>query len=154
MLCTDWMCFAQGWRLSHIQCLATAAGGAGSTTRATSPPVPSAERTQNLVEDLRDDVIPKALEGTEMVAYVGGTTAGNIDLATKIGEKLPLVILIIVGLSLLLLTLAFRTMVVPALAARAAGHARLEILPGLRHAVYREDAAGFSRLLRGFLATG
>ena len=52
-----------------------------------------------------------------MIAYIGGTTAGNIDLAKKIGEELPLVILIIVGLSYLLLTLAFRTMVVPALAA-------------------------------------
>ncbi len=78
---------------------------------------PSAERTQELVTDLRDDVVPKALKGTEMTAYIGGTTAANIDLADKIGEELPLVILIIVGLSYLLLTLAFRTAVVPALAA-------------------------------------
>ena len=78
---------------------------------------PSAERTRNLVRDLRDDVIPKALKGTQMTAYVGGTTAANIDLADKIGEELPLVILIIVGLSFVLLTVAFRTMVVPALAA-------------------------------------
>jgi RND superfamily putative drug exporter len=78
---------------------------------------PSAERTKALVEDLRDNVIPKALKGTQMTAYVGGTTAGNIDLAEKIGDKLPLVILIIVGLSILLLTLAFRTLVVPLLAA-------------------------------------
>ena len=78
---------------------------------------PSAKRTRDLVDDLRDDVIPKALKGTQMVAYIGGTTAANIDLATKIGEELPLVIGIIVLLSFLLLTLAFRTMVVPALAA-------------------------------------
>ena len=78
---------------------------------------PSAERTQDLVNDLRDNVVPKALKGTEVTAYIGGTTAGNIDLAKKIGEELPLVILIIVGLSYLLLTLAFRSMVVPALAA-------------------------------------
>jgi putative drug exporter of the RND superfamily len=78
---------------------------------------PSAHKTQDLVNDLRDNVIPKALKGTEVTAYVGGTTAGNIDLANKIGDKLPLVILIIVGLSILLLTLAFRTAVVPLLAA-------------------------------------
>ena len=78
---------------------------------------PSAERTKDLVKDLRDNVIPKALKGTQMTAYVGGTTAGNIDLAEKIGDKLPLVILIIVGLSIVLLTLAFRTLVVPLLAA-------------------------------------
>jgi RND superfamily putative drug exporter len=78
---------------------------------------PSADRTQDLVNGLRDNVVPKALEGTQVTAYIGGTTAGNIDLAKKIGDELPLVILIIVGLSYLLLTLAFRTMVVPALAA-------------------------------------
>ncbi len=78
---------------------------------------PSADRTQDLVNELRDTVVPKALKGTQVVAYIGGTTAGNIDLATKIGDVLPLVILIIVALSYLLLTLAFRTMVVPALAA-------------------------------------
>ncbi|MDX6582400.1 MAG: putative drug exporter of the superfamily [Solirubrobacterales bacterium] len=93
--------------------------GANTAAAYTAVPksAPSAVRTQDLVENLRDDVVPKALEGTEMTAYIGGTTAGNIDLATKIGEKLPLVILIIVGLSILLLTLAFRTMVVPLLAA-------------------------------------
>jgi RND superfamily putative drug exporter len=93
--------------------------GAGTAAAFSAIPksAPSADRTKNLVTDLRDDVIPKALAGTQMVAYVGGTTAGNIDLADKIGEELPLVILIIVGLSYLLLTLAFRTMVVPALAA-------------------------------------
>jgi len=78
---------------------------------------PSAQRTRDLVQTLRDDVIPKALKGTQMTAYIGGTTAANIDLAEKIGEELPLVILIIVGLSFVLLTIAFRTMVVPALAA-------------------------------------
>jgi RND superfamily putative drug exporter len=71
--------------------------GAGTAAAYTAVPksAPSAERTQNLVTTLRDQVIPKALQGTEMTAYVGGTTAGNIDLADKIGEELPLVILII-----------------------------------------------------------
>ncbi len=78
---------------------------------------PSAKRTRDLVEDLRDEVIPAALKGTTITADVGGTTAANIDLASKIGEELPLVILIIVALSFVLLTMAFRTMVVPALAA-------------------------------------
>jgi RND superfamily putative drug exporter len=92
------------------------AGTAASFT-AVPKSAPSAERTQNLVNELRDVVIPAALKGTEMTAYVGGTTAANIDLADKIGDKLPLVILIIVGLSILLLTIAFRTLVVPLLAA-------------------------------------
>ena len=52
-----------------------------------------------------------------MTAYIGGTTAPTSTSRSKIGDELPLVILIIVGLSFVLLTLAFRTMVVPALAA-------------------------------------
>jgi RND superfamily putative drug exporter len=93
--------------------------GAGTAASFTVVPdsAPSAYRTQDLVNDLRDNVIPKALEGTKMIAYVGGTTAGNIDLADKIGEELPLVIGIIVLLSLVLLTIAFRTLGVPMLAA-------------------------------------
>jgi len=78
---------------------------------------PSAKRTRDLVNHLRDEVIPAATKGTGLTAYVGGTTAANIDLADKIGEVLPMVILIIVVLSFVLLTVAFRTMVVPALAA-------------------------------------
>ncbi len=52
-----------------------------------------------------------------MVAYVGGTTAGFVDLATKIGQKLPLQIVVVIVLSFLLLVLAFRTLVIPAQAA-------------------------------------
>ncbi|HEX6115748.1 MAG TPA: MMPL family transporter [Solirubrobacterales bacterium] len=78
---------------------------------------PSAEATSDLVETLRDDTIPEATKGTGLTAYVGGTTASYIDLADRIGEKLPSVILIVVALSFLLLMLAFRSILVPATAA-------------------------------------
>jgi putative drug exporter of the RND superfamily len=81
-----------------------------SVTPKTSP---SAHATQDLVNHLRDETIPDATAGTGMKAYVGGTTAGYIDLADKISDKLPLVIAIVVLLSILILTLAFRTIVVP-----------------------------------------
>lgn len=74
---------------------------------------PSAFATQDLVNHLRDETIPDSTKGTGMTAYVGGTTAGYIDLADKIGEKLPLVIFIVVALSCLLLTIVFRTVVIP-----------------------------------------
>ena len=48
-----------------------------------------------------------------MTAHVGGTTAGYIDLAKQISEKLPLVIGIVLVLSFCLLTLAFRSLLVP-----------------------------------------
>ena len=78
---------------------------------------PSGEETQDLVETLRDDTIPNATEGTDLTAYVGGTTAGFIDLGDRIAEKLPSVILIVVSLSFVLLMLAFRSLLVPLKAA-------------------------------------
>jgi putative drug exporter of the RND superfamily len=85
-----------------------------SVTPKTSP---SAYATQDLVNHLRDKTIPDETQGTGLTAYVGGTTASNIDLATKIGDKLFLVIGIVVVLSFLLLTLAFRTVLVPLISA-------------------------------------
>jgi RND superfamily putative drug exporter len=48
-----------------------------------------------------------------MTADVGGTTAGYIDLASKISSKLPLVIAIVLALSFMLLAVAFRSLLVP-----------------------------------------
>ena len=52
-----------------------------------------------------------------MRAYVGGQTAGYIDLADRISDKLPMMIAIVVGLSFIVLLLAFRSVVVPLKAA-------------------------------------
>jgi RND superfamily putative drug exporter len=78
---------------------------------------PWANATVELVEDLRDTEIPQALKGTGAQSYVGGQTAGYIDLATRIGEQLPLMIAIVVGLSFAVLLLAFRSLLVPVKAA-------------------------------------
>ena len=50
-------------------------------------------------------------------AHVGGSTAQQLDLAELIGERLPLIIGVVVALSMLLLMLAFRTVVAPLQAA-------------------------------------
>lgn len=82
-----------------------------------SKSAPWADETVTLVEDLRDETIPAALKGTSASSYVGGQTAGYIDLATQIGDKLPLMIGIVVGLSFIVLLLAFRSLLVPVKAA-------------------------------------
>ncbi len=82
-----------------------------------SDSAPSADRTEDLVNQLRDETIPKATKGTDVNAWVGGQTAGYIDLASRISDKLPAMILIVVGLSFIVLMLAFRSLVVPAKAA-------------------------------------
>jgi putative drug exporter of the RND superfamily len=78
---------------------------------------PAEKATQELVEQLRSSIIPSAEKGTDMHADVGGGTAGNIDLAAQISDKLPLQILVVIALSFVLLILAFRTVVIPPQAA-------------------------------------
>ncbi|HEX4669785.1 MAG TPA: MMPL family transporter [Solirubrobacterales bacterium] len=78
---------------------------------------PWADETVELVEDLRDTVIPAALKGTGARSYVGGQTAGYIDLASQIADKLPLMIAIVVALSFFVLLIAFRSLLVPIKAA-------------------------------------
>ena len=82
-----------------------------------SKSAPWADETVTLVEDLRDETIPAALNGTKAQSFVGGQTAGYIDLATQIGDKLPLMIGIVVALSFIVLLLAFRSLLVPIKAA-------------------------------------
>jgi putative drug exporter of the RND superfamily len=92
---------------------------AGTTAyfNAISSKGPAEEATTDLVEKLRSSVIPSAEKGTDMKADVGGSTAGYIDLASRISDKLPLQILVVIALSFVLLILAFRTAVIPAQAA-------------------------------------
>ena len=78
---------------------------------------PSSEATADLVGDLRDDVLPATNQGSGVTSYVGGSTASNVDLATKISQRLPVVILTVIALSFLLLMLAFRSLLVPVQAA-------------------------------------
>ena len=78
---------------------------------------PAERATEDLVQRLRSTTIPNAETGNDMHADVGGSTAGFVDLASRISEKLPLQILVVIALSFLLLILAFRTVVIPAQAA-------------------------------------
>jgi putative drug exporter of the RND superfamily len=79
----------------------------------TATTAPSSRATEDLANNLRNNVIPKATKGKQMSADVGGTTASYIDLASEISSKLPLVIGIVLVLSFFLLLLAFRSLLVP-----------------------------------------
>ena len=80
---------------------------------------PSDDATEDLVKRLRSDVIPKATKGSDVSAIVGGQTAGYIDLADRIADKLPQMIAIVVALSCVVLLLAFRSLLLPLKAAVA-----------------------------------
>lgn len=92
---------------------------AGDTAVITAIPAtaPQSEQTSALVETLREDVLPIALAGTGARAYVGGQTATFDDLATAVSSSLWLLITVVVGTSVLLLTYAFRSVVLPLVSA-------------------------------------
>jgi putative drug exporter of the RND superfamily len=68
------------------------------------------------VRELRDDVVPRAFAGTGAEALVGGTTSENIDYFDAVTEPAPLVFAFVLGLTFVLLTIAFRSIVVAATA--------------------------------------
>ncbi len=68
------------------------------------------------VRDLREEVIPQAFAGSGAEAFVGGDTAEDIDYYDVMNAWLPIVFVFVLGLSFVLLTIAFRSVVVPATA--------------------------------------
>src|SRR5215207_7462290 len=80
---------------------------------------PQDEKTEQLVDRLRNDVVPAAIQGSQAKVYVSGLNAAFIDIAHRIMERLPFFLLYIVGVTFLVLAMAFRSVVV-ALTASAA----------------------------------
>jgi RND superfamily putative drug exporter len=78
---------------------------------------PEAKATSGLIATLHNDTIPAAEHGTTLRVYIGGITATYADFATVVADKLPWFLLAIIGLSFLLLVLAFRSLLIPATAA-------------------------------------
>jgi RND superfamily putative drug exporter len=78
---------------------------------------PQSRATEDLVHRLRDSILPEALSGSGITAYVGGATAAFVDQASYVRARLPVFIAGVVVLSFLLLLLAFRS---PLIAAKAA----------------------------------
>ena len=78
---------------------------------------PEAKATSGLIATLHNDTIPAAEHGTTLRVYIGGITATYADFATVVAGKMPWFLLAIVGLSFVLLVLAFRSLLIPATAA-------------------------------------
>ncbi|MEU2288758.1 MMPL family transporter [Streptomyces sp. NPDC013178] len=78
---------------------------------------PQSQRTSDLVDRLRTEVLPRAESGTSLDVRVGGVTAGYDDFADVIVGKLPLFVGVVIGLGCLLLLLAFRSVGIPLKAA-------------------------------------
>ena len=72
---------------------------------------PNSDRARSAVQRLRDDLVPTSLASTDLAAYVGGSTAENIDYTDLINKWLPIVLTFVLGVSLVLLTVIFRSVV-------------------------------------------
>ena len=73
---------------------------------------PQDEETEALVDRLRGEVVPAATEGSDAVVYVSGLNAAFIDIADRIMERLPLFLLYIIGVTFIVLAMAFRSIVI------------------------------------------
>ena len=73
---------------------------------------PTASATTSLVNQIRSERAQLAGQpGVNLL--VGGTTASNIDVSTKLADALPVFLIVVAGLAFILLTFAFRTILVP-----------------------------------------
>ena len=70
---------------------------------------PQDSATTNLVNDLRDNVLPPVHATT----YLTGTTAGSVDFTEQIASRMIWLIVVVVAIAFVLLTIAFRSVIIP-----------------------------------------
>lgn len=74
---------------------------------------PQDDATRETVARLRSEVLPAVLDGTAATAHVGGQTATFADLGERVQERMPRFVVAVLLLSFLLLTVLFRSLLVP-----------------------------------------
>jgi RND superfamily putative drug exporter len=80
---------------------------------------PQDAKTDDIVSTLRNTTIPHVLAGTTARAYVSGQNAAFTDIGNKILDNSPKFLLYIIGVTFLVLAMAFRSLVVAIKAALA-----------------------------------
>ncbi|MAH39720.1 MAG: MMPL domain-containing protein [Dehalococcoidales bacterium] len=80
-------------------------------TKLTSDPL--SKDATDAIRRLRTDYIPLAFDGESVRVLVGGETATMVDFDETTNEYTPIVFTFVLGLSFILLTIAFRSIVVP-----------------------------------------
>ncbi|MCP2339605.1 MMPL family transporter [Actinomadura rupiterrae] len=105
--------------VATVQPPRTSSDGAAAVTIAFPRTGAQDAATQTLVHHLRDTVVPDATRGTALAGkvYIGGPNAASIDFADNVQTRLPWLVAVVVGLSLVLLVALVRSVVVAAQAA-------------------------------------
>ena len=75
------------------------------------------QATADLVGHLRDDTLPKAIDGTDLTALVTGRNAVFVDLDNRIADRLPQFIGLVVVIAMVILGAVFRSLAIPVKAA-------------------------------------
>ncbi len=78
---------------------------------------PQDDATLDTIKRLRAEVLPPVLEESPARAHIGGQTASWADIGDKVSDRMPLFIAAVILASFLLLTLVFRSILVPLKAA-------------------------------------
>ncbi len=73
---------------------------------------PAGDQAVAAVRDLRDRIVPQTFAGTDADPLVGGTTSENIDYFDNVTNPAPYVFAFVLGLTLILLTVAFRSVAI------------------------------------------
>jgi RND superfamily putative drug exporter len=74
---------------------------------------PQDESTTELVNRLRDDVLPPIEDGAGTQVLVTGLVAANVDMSAYMGARMPIFFGAVLALSFLLLMVVFRSLLVP-----------------------------------------
>jgi putative drug exporter of the RND superfamily len=74
---------------------------------------PQDKDTEELVHTVRDDVVPAAVSGSTARVFVGGTTPSVVDFSEYTADRLPWFIAAVLVMSFVLLTIVFRSILVP-----------------------------------------
>jgi RND superfamily putative drug exporter len=74
---------------------------------------PQDEATGELLHRIRRDVLPEATAGTDLDIAVTGNVAISADFSEYLGDRLPVFLAVVLGLSFLLLMTVFRSLLVP-----------------------------------------
>ncbi|MGH8826262.1 MAG: MMPL family transporter, partial [Jiangellaceae bacterium] len=85
------------------------ADGTAAVLRVVPTTSPQDEATSELIDRVRTDIVPDVEAASDVEISVGGPTATFDDFAAEIQAKIPLFVSVVIGLSVLLLMLAFRS---------------------------------------------
>src|SRR4029079_15658245 len=90
----------------------TADGASVAIINAYSKYAPQDAKTDDIVSELRDTTTPNTLKGSDAQAFVSGQNAAFTDIGDRIMSNSPKFLLYIIGVTFLLLAMAFRSIVV------------------------------------------